>query len=116
MSRPDRFVQRSQGFRANAKGSTGLPYNRVTRMFATLDEIVTSARRRVIQRRTKERVHELQRRAGSHAPRGFRRALADRSKDGVAIIAELKKASPSKGLIRSNFDVRALAPELESSG
>jgi indole-3-glycerol phosphate synthase len=42
--------------------------------------------------------------------------LADRSKDGVAIIAELKKASPSKGLIRSNFDVRALAPELESSG
>lgn len=47
-------------------------------------------------------------------PRGFRRALLEYS--GVAIIAEVKKASPSKGVIRSDFDPVAIARGYESDG
>jgi len=49
-------------------------------------------------------------------PRGFRRALEEKSRTGVAVIAELKKASPSKGLIRAEFCVEELAKELEAAG
>ena len=61
-------------------------------------------------------LRELERRAEQHVPRGFRRALAAKSRDGVAVIAELKKASPSKGLIRAEFHPAELARELEAAG
>jgi len=47
-------------------------------------------------------------------PRGFRRALLDYQ--GVAIIAEAKKASPSKGLICPDFDPVKIAKEYEKNG
>jgi indole-3-glycerol phosphate synthase len=61
-------------------------------------------------------MRELERRAEAHVPRGFRRSLEITSRHGVAVIGELKKASPSRGLIRSDFDPESLAKELEAAG
>ena len=59
---------------------------------------------------------DLERRAAAHVPRGFAAALRRRATDQPAIIAELKKASPSKGLIRAEFNVTSLATSLAHAG
>ena len=48
------------------------------------------------------------------SPRGFKKALVDYG--GVSIIAEVKKASPSKGVISANFDPEAIARGYEKNG
>jgi indole-3-glycerol phosphate synthase len=85
-------------------------------MSSSLDQILAATRRRVAATRHTADLRDLERLAADHVPRGFKTALRAASQSGPAIIAELKKASPSRGLIRPNFDVAELAPELEQAG
>jgi indole-3-glycerol phosphate synthase len=85
-------------------------------MAAILERIVAATRARVAESRRKGDLRELEGQAERHVPRGFRRALQTKSREGVAVIAELKKASPSKGLIRSDFRPVELAKSLEAAG
>jgi indole-3-glycerol phosphate synthase len=81
-----------------------------------LDQILRSTRMRVAEAKGTADLREMEQRAEGHAPRGFRRTLEEKSRAGVAVIAELKQASPSKGLIRADFSVEELAGELEAAG
>lgn len=85
-------------------------------MSTKLEEIVAAARQTVAAAKATLDVGALEIAAERHQPRGFRRALHDRAASGVAIIAELKKASPSKGMIREDFPVAELARDLEKAG
>ena len=91
-------------------------------MPASLDFIVAATRQLVSQRiagsgRNSD-LGALERAAAEHTPRGFRNRLRRFALDGIAIavIAELKKASPSRGLIRADFKPSDLARELERAG
>ncbi len=81
-----------------------------------LERILAKTRETVAERRQLVPARELEVLAAQHTPRGFAQALRTQAKTAPAIIAELKKASPSKGLIRPAFDVRALASDLENAG
>src|SRR5579864_5980177 len=90
-----------------------VPYNEAFAMLATLDQILATTRRKLSQKRRAADLRALDRLAAEHKPRGFRNALTSAASQGVAVIAELKKASPSRGLIRPEFDPSQLARELE---
>jgi indole-3-glycerol phosphate synthase len=84
-------------------------------MPVSLDHIVAATRQRLARPRT-QTAKDMERRAESHIPRGFRRSLEIAGRTRPAVIAELKKASPSRGIIRAAFDPLKLARELENAG
>lgn len=83
-----------------------------------LDRIVRRKREEVAERMARvpmARLHDLA--ATQEPPRGFVDALRRRVKAGdPAVIAEIKRASPSKGLIRADWDVPAIAKSYEAGG
>ncbi|MGC2110876.1 MAG: indole-3-glycerol phosphate synthase TrpC [Candidatus Korobacteraceae bacterium] len=81
-----------------------------------LEEIIAATRQRVAVAKKSADLRSLGLAAEDHQPRGFRNSLLSAAKTGIAVIAELKKASPSKGLIREDFPVAELARELETAG
>jgi indole-3-glycerol phosphate synthase len=85
-------------------------------MPVTLDDIVAVARTRVTQSMRSADLGQLAVEAERHIPRGFGAALRRRAQAGIAIIAELKKASPSRGVLRGTLHAAAAAHELEACG
>jgi len=81
-----------------------------------LDKILATTQATVAAARTHVPPAELERMAAAHQPRGWARALRQHAVSGPAVIAEIKKASPSKGLIRADFDVEWLAISYFSGG
>src|SRR5437588_10400849 len=85
-------------------------------MPASLEDILGDKRRRVAEAKQRCDWRDLETRAEQHRPRGFVRHLRAVAQSGTAIIAELKRASPSRGPIRPGLDVSRTAAELAATG
>jgi indole-3-glycerol phosphate synthase len=86
-----------------------------------LDRILLSTRKELDRRAALEPVEDLRQRAlEMPTPRSLVEALSDDGSDGesssMRIIAEIKKASPSKGLIRADFDPISIARSYKKGG
>ena len=83
-----------------------------------LDRILAVKREEVAAARQAESLADLERRARQQAPaRDFAGAVGARvASGGPAVIAEVKRASPSKGLLREDFDAAAIAATYERHG
>ena len=83
-----------------------------------LRNILARKAEEIAARRRRHSLAELERRGRDQAPvRGFTDALAERvDRQEAAVIAEVKKASPSKGVIRADFDPAAIAGSYQSGG
>jgi indole-3-glycerol phosphate synthase len=85
-------------------------------MSTHLDRILTATRATVATAKATTPLAELEQLAALHQPRGWAAALRQRSATAPAVIAEIKKASPSKGLIRADFDAAWLAGRYHAGG
>ncbi len=87
-------------------------------MSDTLARICADKRDFVAARKTKTPLSDIEARARAAEPlRGFHRVLAERAAAGhYGLICEIKKASPSKGMIREDFDPPALARAYREGG
>ena len=86
-------------------------------MSTILDKIIATKRTEVAERKQsmpmetlKERISELGR------PRNFFQAVTKQNKRGLNLIAEVKKASPSAGVIREDFDPVDIAKQYAAAG
>jgi Indole-3-glycerol phosphate synthase len=89
-----------------------MPANKSTQ----LDLILDKTRTTVAAAKKAVPLAELERKAALHHPRGWAAGLRRKAATGPAVIAEIKKASPSKGLIRAEFDVEWIARRYKFGG
>ena len=81
---------------------------------SVLDTILLHKRTEIKERKDQRPQRELIKGIEeTDSPRSFSQALR---RDGLSVIAEIKKASPSRGVLSLDFDHRALAKEFESGG
>ncbi|MEO0418136.1 MAG: indole-3-glycerol phosphate synthase TrpC [Pseudomonadota bacterium] len=86
-------------------------------MLNKLEEICANKVKEVAARKSERSLADLEAAASEYtAPRGFEAALRAKAQDGFALIAEVKKASPSKGLIRADFQPASHAAAYEAGG
>lgn len=85
-------------------------------MTTQLDQILAHKLLEVTQRKSVADLPALERQAVEHKPRGFESGLRAVAETGPAVIAEIKKASPSRGLIRADFHPVELGTALEAAG
>ncbi len=82
-----------------------------------LDQIIADKRREVEERKGQVSLESLKQRvAGMGRCRNFYKAVTKSHPRGINIIAEVKKASPSAGVIRADFDPVAIARTYEQCG
>ncbi|WP_404370597.1 indole-3-glycerol phosphate synthase TrpC [Sphingomonas sp. MMS24-J45] len=82
-----------------------------------LNRILETKRAEVAARKATVPLSELDARIAEQTkPRGFRAALDARAATGYALVTEIKKASPSKGIIREDFDPPAHARAYQAGG
>jgi indole-3-glycerol phosphate synthase len=82
-----------------------------------LEEICATKREEVAARKAATTIAALEAASAAQtAPRGFEAALRARAANGYALIAEIKRASPSKGLIRADFHPADHAAAYEAGG
>ena len=87
-------------------------------MANVLDKICDEKRVEITERRERRPLADIETAARNNdsAPRSFRDALARQASVSYGLITEIKKASPSKGLIRADFDPPTLAADYASGG
>ena len=82
-----------------------------------LDRICADKREHIAACKSIRSLEEIESAAReASVPRGFAKALRRASKDGYGLISEIKRSSPSKGLIRPDFDPAILATAYQSGG
>lgn len=81
-----------------------------------LEAIVAATRRRVTLQQEREPRPQLEQRAAARAPEGDRFQAALAAKDRINVIAECKRRSPSRGVLRRDYDAASIAKSYEAAG